>query len=277
MRNNAARKHNAFIMILVCLYLILPLGLTFFYSVFQQWTDILPTGLTFRYYGELLRDPGFYLPILRTLLISTGPVFLCAVIMLLAMYVVVVYHPGLQKAMQIICTVPYTLQGVILAISILSLYSGLPLPFSDRIVMLICTYCVVILPYIYRGIQNSLNAIHARQLIEAATLLGCKPLNAYLRVVVPNLASGITVAAMLSVSLLFGDFVVVNIIGGSYYQTAQMYLYKMMFRSGQQTSAMIVILFALTLAISAGVLVMQQKKKKSVQLLQEEADGLHTV
>jgi putative spermidine/putrescine transport system permease protein len=275
MGNSGKRKMNLLIMVVLCAYLILPLALTFFYSVFQQWTDILPNGLTFRYYGELLRDPGFYPPILRTLLISTGPVLLCSVLIILAMYVVVVYHPGLQKVMQIVCTVPYTLQGVILAISILSLYSGMPLPFSDRIVMLVCTYCVVVLPYIYRGIQNSLNAINARQLIEAATLLGCKPLAAYLRVVVPNLASGITVSAMLSVSLLFGDFVVVNIIGGSYYPTAQMYLYKMMFRSGQQTSAMIVMLFALTLLISAAVLIIQQGRKKSARPIQEETDGVY--
>ena len=277
MKSNGKQKLNLAVMIGVAAYLVLPLGLTFFYSIFQQWTGILPTGLTLRYYGELLRDPGFYMPIMRTLFISTGPVLLCSLLTILAMYVIVVHHPKWQKYMQIVCTVPYSLQGVILAISVLALYCGLPLPFSDRIAMLVCTYCVLILPYIYRGIQNSLNAINARQLIEAAQLLGCSPLAAYLRVVVPNLISGITVSAMLSVSLLFGDFVVVNIIGGSYYQTAQMYLYKMMFRSGQQTSAMIVILFALTLMISASVLVMQQKKKKSAQLLQEEADGIHTV
>ncbi len=270
MQNSKLRKINLAVMVLLVAYLILPLGLTFFYSIFQEWTTLLPTGFTLRYYGELLGDPGFYMPILRSLLISTAPVLLCTVLMILAMYVVVVYHPGLQKTMQLICTVPYTLQGVILAISILSLYSGMPLPFSDRILMLVCTYCVVILPYVYRGIQNSLNAIHARQLIEAATLLGCKPLAAYLRVVVPNLTSGITVAAMLSVSLLFGDFVVVNIIGGSYYQTAQMYLYKMMFRSGQQTSAMIVMLFMLTLLISAVVLLVQQKHGQNSARIQED-------
>ena len=93
------------------------------------------------------------------------------------MYVVVVHHPKWQKAMQIVYTVPYSLQGVILAISILALYSGLPLPFSDRIAMLVCTYCVLILPYTYRGIQNSLNAINARQLIEAVDRGGI-PLNA---------------------------------------------------------------------------------------------------
>jgi putative spermidine/putrescine transport system permease protein len=277
MQNKGNRRLNRLVIALLCAYLILPLALTFLYSIFQEWTKLVPTGLTFRYYIELLQDPGFYAPVLNTLLISTGPVLVCAVLLLLAMYVVVVYHPGLQKWMQIICTIPYTLQGVILAISILSLYSGLPLPFSNRILMLVCTYCVLILPYMYRGIQNALNAIHARQLMEAATLLGCKPLAAYLRVVVPNLAGGITIAALLSVSLLFGDFVVVNIIGGSYYPTAQMYLYKMMFRSGQQTSAMIIMLFALTLLITLIVLRMQQNKKRSVRLTQEDKDDVHSV
>lgn len=275
MKNSKKQRMNMAVMVLMVAYLILPLALTLLYSLFQEWTSILPTGLTLRYYAELLADPGFYLPVVRTLIISTGPVALCTVMTILAMYVVVVHHPKWQKAMQIVYTVPYSLQGVILAISILALYSGLPLPFSDRIAMLVCTYCVLILPYTYRGIQNSLNAINARQLIEAAQLLGCKPLAAYLRVVVPNLTGGITVAAMLSVSLLFGDFVVVNIIGGSYYQTAQMYLYKMMFRSGQQTSAMIVMLFALTLLLSAGALLMQRQKKKNVRQPQEASDGIH--
>ncbi len=277
MANRGKQKLNLTIMVLLSAYLILPLGLTFLYSLFQEWTSMLPTGFTLRYYVDLFQDPGFYLPILRTLIISTVPVLLCTAITILAMYVIVVHHPKWQKYMQIFCTIPYSLQGVILAISILALYSGLPLPFSDRIAMLVCTYCILILPYIYRGIQNSLNAINARQLIEAAMLLGYKPLAAYLRVVVPNLLSGITVSFLLSVSLLFGDFVVVNIIGGSYYPTAQMYLYKMMFRSGQQTSAMIVILFALTLLISAGVLVLQQRNKKSVAHKQEVADGFHTI
>lgn len=276
MKNSGKQRINLAVMIFLCAYLVLPLGLTFFYSIFQEWTNIVPTGLTLRYYAALFSDPGFYLPIVRTLMISTGPVLLCSVLTILAMYVVVVHHPAWQKYMQMVCTVPYSLQGVILAISVLALYNGWPLPFSNRIVMLVCTYCVMILPYIYRGIQNSLNAINARQLIEAAMLLGCKPLAAYLRIVVPNLLSGITVAAMLSVSMLFGDFVVVNIIGGSYYPTAQMYLYKLMFRSGQQTSAMIVILFALTLMISASVLLIRQKNT-SVQRDREEADVLHSI
>lgn len=161
--------------------------------------------------------------------------------------------------MEIVCTIPYALQGIILAISVLSLYSGLPLPFSNRILMLTGTYCVLVLPYIYRGIRNNLNAINALQLIQAAQLLGAGKLQAYLRIVVPNIRSGITVAAMLGMAILFGDFVVINIIGGSYYETVQIHLYKILFRSGQLSSAVIVVLFAVTLLISGSVFLKKRK------------------
>lgn len=100
-------------------------------------------------------------------------------------------------------------------------------------------------------------------MIEAAELLGAGKLQAYLRVIVPNLRSGITVSALLGMAVLFGDFVVVNIIGGSYYETAQMHLYKILFRSGQLSSAVIVVLFAVTLLISGTVFYQTGKGNRS--------------
>lgn len=257
------KKKNGSLVVIVlfCVYLLLPLFLTFLYSVFTQWTSLVPQGFTLQFYVQLFTSEGFLLPLLRTVIISIVPVVLCTIAMLMAMYVVVVYHPRWEKYVQIACTIPYALQGIILAISVVSLYSGMPLPFSNRILMLTGTYCVLVLPYIYRGIRNSLNTINALQLIQAAQLLGAGKLQAYLRVVVPNIRSGITVSAMLGMAILFGDFVVVNIIGGSYYETAQMHLYKIMFRSGQLSSAVIVVLFAVTLIISGSVFFKRKGKK----------------
>lgn len=248
------------IMVLISFYLILPLFLTFLYSLFTQWNDILPTGFTLRYYAALFTDADFILPFLRTVVISVSSVVICIIIVLLATYVVAIVHPSWKRMMQIICTIPYALQGIILGISVLALYTGMPLPFSNRIVMLIGTYCILILPYIYRGIQNSLNTVNAVQLIDAAQLLGLSRMGAYFRIIVPNIMKGIKVSAMLAVAILFGDFVIVNIIGGSYYQTAQMYLYKIMFQSGQMSSAIIVLLFAVTLIISGSVFLKRNSK-----------------
>lgn len=258
--NHRTDNGSKIIMVLISAYLILPLLLTFLYSLFTQWNDILPAGFTLKYYAALFSDANFILPFLRTVVISISSVAICIIIVLLATYVVTVIHPSWQRIMQIICTIPYALQGIILGISVLALYSGMPLPFSNRIIMLIGTYCILILPYIYRGIQNSLNTVNAAQLIDAAQLLGLSRMGAYFKVVVPNIMKGIKVSAMLAISILFGDFVVVNIIGGSYFQTAQMYLYKVMFQSGQMSSAIIVLLFAITLIISGSVFLNNKNK-----------------
>lgn len=258
MKKNGSSKG---IILLICFYLALPLVLTFLYSVFTEWNKLLPSGITFKYYKQVLLDGNFILSVVRTLMVSTIPFVLCTTVVLLALYVIVVYHPELDKYMQMLCNIPYAIQGIILAISVLSLYVNAPEPLSNRFVMLILTYCIVILPYIYRGLKNSLDSINANRLIEAAQMLGANKFYAFFVVVVPNILSGISIVAMLSIGIVFGDFAIVNIIGGSYYQTAQMYLYKKLFQSGQASSVIIVVMFGLTLIISGVVNRMNKKSK----------------
>ncbi len=251
------------LIVIICIYLILPLALTFLYSIFQAWDQLLPRGFTLAYYGEIFADSAFWMSILRSLIVSVLPIAVCTAAVLLAMYVIVVHAPWADKYMQVICTVPYAVQGIVLAISVLALYADAPGALSDRVLMLTLTYAVVVLPYMYQGIKNSLQAVNAARLIEAAQMLGAGKLFSFFRVVVPNIFSGITISAMLAMSIMFGDFVIVNIIGGNYFETSQMYLYKEMFSSGQMTSAIIVVLFLVTLAISGFVFYYRNKQDAS--------------
>lgn len=246
---------------LIGCYLLFPLAITFLYSVFSEWMDVLPVGFTLRAYVQIFSDKAFWQSIGRTILISVLPIVLCTVFVLLAMYVVVVYHPGLDRVIKTLCTIPYAIQGVILPICVLSLYAGAPEPFSNRIFLLVSTYCIVVLPYIYQGIRNNLNGVHAPRLIEAAQMLGAGKFYAFFRVVVPNIMGGVTVSAMLAMAIVFGDFVVINTLAGNYFPTAQMYLYDVMKKSGQKTCAIIVILFLVTLLISAWVFLQDKSGK----------------
>lgn len=257
------KKSSTVIVVILCIYLTVPLLLTFLYSVFRQWNDILPSGFTMEYYQKLFTDTRFLTALARTVLISILPILVCTVIVLLAMYVVVVYLPGLDKIMQVLCMIPYAIQGVILAVSILSLYVDAPEPFSDRLFMLTAAYCVMILPYMYQSVKNNLSAINAPRLLETAQILGAGKLRAFFSIIVPNILPGIVISMMLSASMVFGDFVIVNTIGGSYFETAQMYLYKMLFTSGQLSSALIVVLFLTTLLISVGVFSLKNRNKSS--------------
>lgn len=264
------RFGSSSVIVLISIYLILPLALTFFYSIFTEWNDILPKGFTLKYYAQLFSDSIFLEALGRTLLISILPILVTGIIILLAMYVIVVYNPKLEKYIQILCMIPYALQGIILSTSIISIYVGSGSILSNRIFLLIGAYCIISLPYMYQGIRNSLTGVDAINLIEAAQVLGVSKLYAFFRIIVPNILSGITVSAMLSMAIIFGDFVIVNTLAGSHYQTAQVYLQKMLFQSGQLSSATIMILFLCTLIISLMVFLIK-KRDKSVVIQNESS------
>ena len=147
--------------------------------------------------------------------------------------------------------IPFTLKGVVLSISVIGLYAGKGLFISNRLVMLICSYCVVTMPYIYRGIRNSLYSIHVHQMVEAAELLGASRLYAFFRVVVPNMWTGVIVSFLLSFSCIFCDYAMISLILGSRFVTAQMKLYAMISsKGGPLTSAVVIIIFTTTFLIS---------------------------
>lgn len=253
------------VLVLISIYLITPLLVTFLYSISTEWMDILPTGLTLRYYKQIFSDGVFWGAMMRSVVISIVPVLLITLVLLLVMYVVVVYHPKMDKYVQIFCTIPYSIQGIILVISVLSLYSAAPGFLSNRVFLMVLTYCIVILPYMYQGIKNSLGTIDVKRILDAAQILGAGKLYTFFFIIIPNMLSGIVVSVMLSAAIIFGDFVIANSLGGNYYFTAQMYLYKSMFASGQLASAVVIVLFLVTLAISCGVFYFKGKHQKKIR------------
>ena len=92
-----SKSGGKFVIALIIAYLLLPLALTLIYSLFTEWMDILPSGFTLRYYAEIFADPIFWASLARTVVISFIPVFITAVVLLLAMYAVVLYMPALDK------------------------------------------------------------------------------------------------------------------------------------------------------------------------------------
>lgn len=90
-------------------------------------------------------------------------------------------------------------------------------------------------------------------------MLGCSQLHAFFAIIIPQMKNGIISTMMLAFTMLFADFVVVNMIAGSAFRTAGIYLYQTMSKSGQLSSAIIVILFITTFIISTLTLMIQNK------------------
>lgn len=260
------------ILIAVCAFLLLPLISIMINSFATSWTGILPNGYTTDYYRQVMEIHDFWPSVGRGLIISIIPVLISGVVVILAMYTSVLYFPWVDKLMQTICMLPHTLKGIILAIAVLSLYVRAPGPLSDRIVMLSLVYCVSILPFVYQGIKNNLNAINVNNLVEAATILGATKFRAFFSVVVPNMISGILVSALLSMSTLFGDFAIIKILAGSRFMTAQQLLYNARNVEMQLVAVIVLILFAIILVISAAAFILEARSKRDAATVKVTED-----
>ena len=248
-------------MTLIIIWLLIPLLATAVYSLFKDWTGIIPHGFTLENYINIFSNGRFLTAIYQTILLCIVPIIITIIVVLLALFVVTVFFPKLEKYLQIICMIPYTIQGVILSVSILSLYGKSGTILGNRMVMLIGAYCIIILPHIYQGIRNSMHAVNMPMLIEASEMLGASKLYAFFKVVVPNILSGITVSSLLAVGILFGDYVIIRNLSGSGTTNVQVFLYQAMKRSSAESSAVFVVIMLMTFIISAVVLYMQSRNK----------------
>ncbi len=251
MKGNALLK--SFWKFCVVLFLLMPLLVTILYSFSDRWVHILPEGFTLAHYGKALADRNFLMGILRGLIISAVPVGITTISVLLALYVVIVYLPAAEKIVQIFCLIPTTINGIILATSVLGTYAGTGTILANRIVMLALIYCVFILPMTYQGIRNSLYAVNTRGLLEAAEMLGYRKFHSFVTIVIPTILPGICNAALMCLSGLFGDFAIIKIIAASQFETAQSYLYRNRATETQALSAAVVILLLITLGINYAV------------------------
>lgn len=255
------KKLPYIIITLALIFLVTPFVATLAYSFVTGWTKLLPSGFTLKYWIQAFTTPEIWPAIGRGILISIPPILICNVVVILALYTSVVYYPWLEKVIQSICMIPNSLKGIVIAIPVLSLYAGTPTIFSNRMVMLVCIYCISILPFVYQGIRNNLRGINVNQLLEAAEILGAGKLYAFMRIIMPSMLSGILVSSLLSLSAVFGDFTIIKIIVGNRYETIQMLLYNSRLIVMQYQCVIVIIMFAATWIISQVVFKLQYKKK----------------
>lgn len=246
---------------IVFLYLLIPLLGTLAYSLSTQWhKTILPEGWTFHWYIQLFSDSLFLKALGRSLLLSAGATILSLVIMVPAIFSIVLYAPRLEKVVQSLIVMTYAMPGVIISVGLIRAYSNSGI---SMVLVTLGAYFIGILPYMYQGTRNSLRNIHAATLMDAAEILGASRLLAFRQVILPNILPGVLVSALLSFSILFGEFVLVNLLVGGSFETVQVYLYKKLNESGHLASAIVVGYFLLITILSALVVKLTRTKRET--------------
>ncbi|MFD6055589.1 ABC transporter permease [Agromyces sp. NPDC060279] len=144
------------------------------------------------------------------------------VLLLLAptMVLVELRFPKLKRPFEFLALLPISIPAIVLVVGLAPIYLAIGRTIGTGIWPLAFAYGVTVLPFAYRAIQASIDATELRTLAEAARSLGASWPAVLLRVLAPNLRSGLLAASLISVAVVLGEFTIASLLNRQNLQTA---------------------------------------------------------
>jgi putative spermidine/putrescine transport system permease protein len=241
--------------ILFLVYMLLPVLATYVFSIAVRWDrSILPEGLTFQWYQTAFQDPWFLIVFRHSLTVSSATVLVSALLIVPTAYWVHLKIPRALAILTLVTTLPFAIPAVVLALGLIKLYGQGPLQLARTPPMLVLAYVIYTLPFMYRPVASSLDAVDIRRLTEAAQSLGASWARTLGQVILPNILPGILSGGLLVFATIFGEFTLVTLLVGARYKTFPMQLVYYTRRDGRIASAYSVISFTVAWASSLVIL-----------------------
>ena len=202
---------------LVYLFLYIPLFFLIVFSFNSTRQDSIFTGFSLRWYRALLDDArlveGFFLSLKVALITGTLSVVLGS----FAAFVLVRYRRFSGRTVFYgLVNAPLVMPEVIIGLSLLLLMVAAQrtLGFPERgVVTIVIGHTLLGMAYATVVIQSRLSEMD-RSLEEAAMDLGCRPLQVFFLVTLPNIAPALVSAWLLTFTLSFDDVVISEFLSG---------------------------------------------------------------
>ena len=170
-------------------------------------------GRTVQAWVKLVADDALYQSIVTSLLLAALTVLAMLIVLVPTMIWVRLRAPWARGAVEFLCLLPLTIPALVIVVGLRNVYLWVTYLLGESAMTLTFVYVVLVLPFAYRSIDAALSAIDLRTLSEAARSLGAGWPTTILRIVVPNIASGILSAAFISVAVVLGEYTVASLSG----------------------------------------------------------------
>ncbi|HSJ22538.1 MAG TPA: ABC transporter permease subunit [Nocardioidaceae bacterium] len=240
------RAGRAVLLGLFAVFFLVPL-----YSMLDFSTREIGGGRTGQAWANLVQDPNLTSAIITSLLLALLTVVGMLVLLLPTMIWVRLRIPQASRLVEFLCLLPLTIPALVIVVGMRNVYTWVNYLVSDSALTLAFVYIVLVLPYAYRAIDAGLSSIDVVTLSEAARSLGAGWLTVMLRIVVPNIWSGLLGAAFISVALVLGEFTIASLTNYENLQVVINFLGKSDAKTSVAASlAALVFAFSLLMALS---------------------------
>ncbi len=226
-------------------------------------------GVTMKWYGMLFTNRSLYTAIVFTLEITFLSTILSTIFGTFSAIGINALSHKMKKRVIMLNNVPILNADIVTAALLLILFQGISVLIQQNLIAnysLLTTLIAHVLfstPYVVLSVLPKLSK--DSDLFDAALDLGCSPKGALMKVVLPNIRSGIFSGALLAFTMSIDDFIITYFVSGSS-QNFSTWLYGNLktMKNGQwnQACAYNTILIVITFTGIIGYQLLSYRKKK---------------
>jgi len=232
---------------LTFIFLYLPVVFLVIFSFNKSKSRVVFSGFTLKWYKELFKNQEILGALYNTLIIALISTFFATIIGTFAAVIIPKLNKFLEKIILNITNLPMINPEIVSGVSLMLLFvffykkTGLLSPGIFTLILAHSTFC---LPYVILSVLPKVRQINPK-IYEAAQDLGCPPILAFFKVILPDISPGILTGAIMSFTLSVDDFVISYFTGGAT-QTLPIAIYSMTKKGiSPQINALSTILFSL--------------------------------
>jgi putative spermidine/putrescine transport system permease protein len=174
---------------------------------------LIGAGRTWQAWTNLVTDDALYQAIVISLLLAVFTVLAMLVILVPTMIWVRLRAPWAKGAVEFLCLLPLTIPALVIVVGLRNVYLWVTYFLGESALTLTFVYVVLVLPFAYRALDGALSSVDLQTLTEAARSLGAGWTTTVLRIVVPNIWSGIVSAAFISIAVVLGEYTIASLSG----------------------------------------------------------------
>ncbi len=156
----------------------------------------------------------------NSLILAVVTVLIVLFLLAPTMLLVALRFPRLRRPFEFLALLPIAIPAIVLVVGLAPIYQQIGRSFGTGAWTLAFAYGITVLPFAYRSVQASIDAIDVRTLSEAARSLGAGWLGVVVRVLAPNLRPGLVAASLISVAVVLGEFTIASLLNRQVLQTA---------------------------------------------------------
>lgn len=230
MKSKTSVSQN-FYVFLIFLFLYAPIGVMMLFSFNSDASTYTFAGFSTHWYKEMFSDAAAMSSLKNSVVLAVVTALVATVLgTMAAVGLFNSRHKHYKRAMMTATNIPMMNPEIVtgIAMMLLFVFAGAIVNKSDVLGFwtLLIAHVTFALPYVILNIIPKLKQFDMH-VYEAAVDLGCKPVKAFFKVVMPEILTGIITGCVMSFTLSLDDFIISYFTNGPSYQTLPIYIFSM--------------------------------------------------